>query len=427
MAHRVPPVAGDLPEEMIVEILVRMPARDVWDVRRVCKSWDGLIIHPQFALKHFDRNKNNSSSSSILLIVFCQQLIRKSLRLFRLNHPPHTLVDIDSMSPRKLDFFKNLNFPDCFKELVVAGSYNGILCVSSFYKSISRFLALWNPAINHWRQIPLLPPKNNTDNIYSSVGLAFDSLTNDYRIIRLVGVVSNDLSPCSRIEMYSVNQKSWLDLASSSIPYFTTQPNCSVIIKGVPYWSRNYNPVGDSFCNSFQSNVIATVDPHTGLYQGIEYPQIVTDEDTTLHPFSFNDSLAVLIYSPGDNSNRKMFHVYTLDDKSPSADWINLYSSAPTILKNTNMCILRCFPDADKIIVAGWNHEQWCSFLYDLQADCLCHSIGLDAFRPRWDETYHHVESLICLDGMEPIQTEDGNNSHLGGSMYLGRDLQPLL
>ncbi|XP_074369864.1 uncharacterized protein LOC141711364 [Apium graveolens] len=169
-------------------------------------------------------------------------------------------------------------------------------------------------------------------------------------IIRLVSVVTDAQEPSSRIEMYSVNQDSWLDAATSSpFPYFTTQPNCSVIVKGIPYWSRNYQDF-DYPCRRFQSNVIATVDPHTGLYKEISYPQIVTNENTTVHPFNFMDSLAVLIY---ENSNVKMFRVYALDEKSHGANWINLCTSAPTSLQSTNMCILRCFQDAGKIIVVG--------------------------------------------------------------------------
>ncbi|KAK1364133.1 F-box domain-containing protein [Heracleum sosnowskyi] len=398
-----------LPSEMIEEILVRIPAGYVWDIRRVCKSWDALIVNPQFATKHLERN--TQESSSILLIAFCQRLIRKSLSLFRLNHHPHTLALIDAEASHELNFFENPNFPDCFKELVVAGSFNGIVCVSSFCKSISRFLALWNPAINHWKPIPLLPPGKKDDE-YFSVGLAFDSLTNDYRIIRLVSVVTDDYpQPSSRIEIYSVNQHSWLFASSAPIPFFTTQPNCSVIVNGVPYWSRNYLEYVDHANNRFQTNVIATVDPHTGLYTQISYPQIATNENTTVHPFNFMDSLAVLIYSPGQP---KMFHVYTLDR---GVDWIHLHTSAPTILQNTNMCILRCFQDAGgKIIVVGWNFDdRKRSFLYDLQTDCLCHSIGMDAFRPRWDETYYHVETLVCLDGMEPIKRVDSNNNEHGG------------
>lgn len=35
--------------------------------------------------------------------------------------------------------------------------------------------------------------------------------------------------------------------------------------------------------------------------------------------------------------------------------------------------------------------------------------IGIDAFQRRWDETYHQVETLVSLDGMEPILREDSN------------------
>ncbi|XP_074330658.1 putative F-box protein At1g32420 [Apium graveolens] len=372
------PVAGILPEELMMEIIVRIPVRFLGRLRCVCKSWNALITDPQFALELIDHNKN--TQQKILFPCFS----------------PHAR---NSAKP----YDRN------FKECIVAGSINGIVCLASLCRPGTRFVALWNPSIKYWKPIHL--PDTGDCNWFESIGLAFDSLANDYKVIRLLPLLrqmTSSSSSISRVEVYSASQDSW-SVVHSEIPFFTTQLKCSLIVKGVPYWSRNYH---SSYCvyDNFQSNVIASFDPRTGLYKKISYPQILLNEKTSVHPFNLMDSLAILMYSPGEKPNQT-FHVYALDDENSCATtWINLCSTpAPTVQLNKDLRILRCFEDpAGKTIVVGWNPHQSDFFLYDLKTDCLIESIGLDAYRTRWDESYHHVESLVYIPGMEPIPTEDG-------------------
>ncbi|KAL8111693.1 hypothetical protein AgCh_019416 [Apium graveolens] len=498
------PVAGILPEELMMEIIVRIPVRFLGRLRCVCKSWNALITDPQFALELIDHNKN--TQQKILFPCFspharnsAKPYDRKYVALFRLNEQPRILYDLNLSPCQKLDFPYNLNFPDSFKECIVAGSINGIVCLASLCRPGTRFVALWNPSIKYWKPIHL--PDTGDCNWFESIGLAFDSLANDYKVIRLLPLLrqmTSSSSSISRVEVYSASQDSW-SVVHSEIPFFTTQLKCSLIVKGVPYWSRNYH---SSYCvyDNFQSNVIASFDPRTGLYKKISYPQILLNEKTSVHPFNLMDSLAILMYSPGEKPNQT-FHVYALDDENSCATtWINLCSTpAPTVQLNKDLRILRCFEDpAGKTIVVGWNPHQSDFFLYDLKTDCLIESIGLDAYRtsrppnlfpgdqtfdvyaldvenscattwtniyttatptilqkkdisivqcfedagktvvvgryyhlpkddflydlksdnlidsiglkafhPRWDELYHHVESLVYIPGMKPIQTED--------------------
>ncbi|KAK1377162.1 F-box domain-containing protein [Heracleum sosnowskyi] len=415
-------VGGILPEELMMEIIMKIPVRFLARLRCVCKSWNVLFTDPQFAAKLLEHSRSNNTHQKLVLFSgFSRPLAGKYVALFRqLHEQPRILFEINPKAGRKLDYFPNLNFTDCLKECVVCGSINGIICLSSIYTSHTRFVILWNPSINYWKPIYLPPLKHYYDGAYSSFGLAFDSLTNDYKIIMLVSSVSTRPCPTSRIEVYSAKQDSWSEV-NSQVPFFTTRPNCSLILKGVPYWSRNYIPT-DCSHDDCQRNFIASVHPHTGLYKKIPYPQIVLNKKTSIHPFNFMDSLALLIYSPGDKPNQT-FHVYALDDEDGSATtWINIYSTdTPTILQNQDICILQCFEDAGKTVVVGWNHDENVSFLYDLKTDCLIDSIGLDAFRVIWDESFYHVESLVCIPGMQPIPNEDDYQNKRTAPKFVGR------
>lgn len=263
--------------------------------------------------------------------------------------------------------------------------------------------------------------------MYSSISLAFDFLTNDYKIIRLVSLrLDKPTSPLfkSRIEIYSAKQNSWIDVDQGApIPIFATQPNSTVIVKGVPYWSRNYKEV-DEFHQYQGAYFIAAIDPHTGLYKLIPYPATVRNRfQSNVIPLNFMDSLALLIHSRGRNSNQ-IFHVYALEETS--ATWSKIYTTTSTLLQNENICIHRCFEDAGQTLVMGWNYDRRCSFLYDPKTDSLCQSIGMGVSLPIWDESYHHVESLFSINGIELIPKEDDNNHERGGPVYWGREIAPL-
>ncbi|XP_074322569.1 uncharacterized protein LOC141659549 [Apium graveolens] len=418
-------LAGNLPEE----ILLKVPARNAV-LRCVCKSWNALIMTPQFKTKHFNRNNN---THQLLFIGYCRRLLRKSLSLFSQEQEQEQSVYHinDSMLGQRLDFDANVNFPDVFKECCFAGSVNGIVCLSCFVES-ERFpyaisfrpwVVLWNPTIMHWKLIPT-PPGKPGDNVHVSVSLAFDSQSNDYKVVRLV---STGPMLESRIEIYSANHDSWIDVDQGTpVPYLTSRYNSTVIVKGVPYWSLNYLEfVGFGLGHKVryqhvlrQSDSIAAIDPHTGEYKEIMYPPAVNNPSTSVLPFNFMDSLAVLTCLPSDYSNQ-MFYVYALDQTCDT--WNTMYSFTQTLMHNKHISIIQCFEDAGKILLVGWDRKR--SVLYDPETDSLCHATGMDALRPKWDESYRHVESLFSVNGMVPIPREDEDNSdHNRGPPLLFRE-----
>lgn len=196
--------------------------------------------------------------------------------------------------------------------------------------------------------------------------------------------------------------------------------NSSVIVKGVPYWSLNFQEVvGYNFYQSdfFELGLdhchfIAAIDPHTGVYKEIMYPPAVKNPLTYVLPFNFMDSLAVLTCLPNNYTNQ-MFHVFALDQTSDT--WNPIYAFTQTLLHNKNISIIRCFEDAGKTILVGWDEDRRHSILYDPKTDSVCHTIGMDAFRPKWDESYHHVESLFSVNGMQPIPRQEDNSNHKRG------------
>lgn len=90
--------------------------------------------------------------------------------------------------------------------MVLAGSNNGMVCLTHSREMLGRFVALWNPSINIWKSVSLLEPKSEFDVMERmSVGLGFDSVADDFRIIRIVPVLCPPYFKeysWSRVEIY---------------------------------------------------------------------------------------------------------------------------------------------------------------------------------------------------------------------------------
>ncbi|OMO69430.1 hypothetical protein COLO4_29068 [Corchorus olitorius] len=58
----------ELPEEIYIEILERLPVKSLIRFKAVCKSWKSLISSPDFIDYHFDRSADNCSKLAIMII-----------------------------------------------------------------------------------------------------------------------------------------------------------------------------------------------------------------------------------------------------------------------------------------------------------------------------------------------------------------------
>lgn len=94
-----------------------------------------------------------------------------------------------------------------------------------------------------------------------SVGIGFDAVANDYKIIRIVPVSyppSSKENIMSRVEIYSANQDSWKDINGGAlIPFCPGLPNCKFVIKGVPYWH----------VWGRENKGLGAIDPRTGIHR----------------------------------------------------------------------------------------------------------------------------------------------------------------
>lgn len=389
-----------LPAEFLVEILIRTPVKFLVRSRCVSKSWYALIHHPSFIKLHltFNLSRNNKTILSNSYNPVADFGLKRVISVRGINDPPETVLPIHRLSPVRRDYPRKVNFPDFSQRMVLAGSINGIVCLTHFREMREDVVVLWNPAINCWKPIAL-PRTKSWQNV--NVGLGFDNAGNDFKIICMVPLTDlNDLG-WSRVEIYSASRDSWEDVDERGIIPFRPAQNYRhsiFIVKDVPYWMGFAAQPGDSGC------VLGRIDPSTGLYKKVKYPQHDKGTDS-VHAVNWKDLVTALVTKPGEYDSQ-MVDLYVLDENTD--EWTKMYSIGPLGFKALRTP--QCFCTGE-IVVETWAGgsvltSAVTSYFCDPKSSHLSHNHEVQVLYPCWYESYCHIESLVRVKGMVQIEKE---------------------
>ena len=129
-----------LPEELLEEILVRLPVKSLLRFRCVQKSWSTLVQNPTFIAKHLRHHQTKTKYPSILV----ESLDKiEDLQYLLQSHPDEgggvRILDFKGDSMGRLLTVRELtNMFACI---------NGIICIAGIFRGHYGFV-LWNPAIS---------------------------------------------------------------------------------------------------------------------------------------------------------------------------------------------------------------------------------------------------------------------------------------
>ncbi|XP_054795730.1 putative F-box protein At3g16210 [Prosopis cineraria] len=200
-------VDGDtpfLPEEIIRNILTRLPVKSLIRFQCVCKHWKKLIKTDSVITERLHHSTNENP-----LLLLQSDFRCDPLHLYMLNYEMQVL-EIQS-SP----------MVDSLRYARIVGCSNGLLCVSTGYGAPLPFLPslfLWNPATREIRQVPRIM-HDDIDSNYDLFAFGFSPIVNDYKI-----VVSHETAFDSEddlvVEVYSLNTGSWRSLVGCLFIFF---------------------------------------------------------------------------------------------------------------------------------------------------------------------------------------------------------------
>ncbi|XP_059639831.1 F-box/LRR-repeat/kelch-repeat protein At1g09650-like [Cornus florida] len=209
-----------LPEDVVIEILLRLPVESLIRARAVCKNWYTIIINPSFVTKHFNHHTNPDR-------LFVNHFDNISKKYFLSLYLDETLSA--SSAPVYQDVVVDMPYH------LGVSHYKGILCLYNHYRC-----ALWNPATEEFRFLRV-PPLNFPPNVVifqDAFGFGLDPITNDYKVVWILDTADEVRHMmCDRkVAVYTLSTDSWryldVDLPHSDIE----TPQSNTCINGVYHW-----------------------------------------------------------------------------------------------------------------------------------------------------------------------------------------------
>ncbi|KMS96456.1 hypothetical protein BVRB_9g225100 [Beta vulgaris subsp. vulgaris] len=214
-----------LHNDLLEEILLRLPAKSLLRCRCVCWSWNSLIISPKFILAHVYQN-NEAKKYHVLLRSFGNA--NKKVR-YKLCHDNENLDEIMT-----IDFPFVSQHNDFFRML---GSVNGLVCLSDDIVEATDTLILWNPVIRRYLTLPKRELDAESTYLGRSVfGFGFDSFSNDYKVIKIVYRKNPDFEALqveASIAIFRLSSCCWGLSESTSIPVLDTR---QAYVNGIIHW-----------------------------------------------------------------------------------------------------------------------------------------------------------------------------------------------
>ncbi|KAI9112691.1 hypothetical protein K1719_016357 [Acacia pycnantha] len=326
-----------LPEDIMVNILKRLPVKSLIRFQCVCKHWKNLFKTLSFVTDHLRYSSAQNPSLFVKPSSNCQplhlSLIDGEINALEFQIPPL----IGSLPV-----------------VMIVGSSNGLLCVATDMSKDSLFL--WNPAIREVRQVPAARtskfPRSNC-----ILGFGFSEIVDDYKIVKAYAGRDNVIIG---VKMYSLSTDSWKNIEFRSLEGLKFL-DYSVTVNGVIFWSALGSVDVDPVCFVMVSFDIAT-EVFTLIHS---FPKRSFLPDITV----YEDKVAVLYLSP-ILDNRIDYIYYSIDLWVPEEDivsctdrcswtmkydssWTNIYSSNSSLTIWRNEFVSAC----DSFIKIGLTNE----------------------------------------------------------------------
>ncbi|KAL9461734.1 hypothetical protein AB3S75_004682 [Citrus x aurantiifolia] len=357
----------DSPEDVMVEILSRVPVKSLIRLSCVCKSWYALIKNPDFISKHLKSDVNTR-----LIVIYAREDDTDEHRYpkeYFCLFPDETLED--------------LSLQDLSTQEPVLGSFKGLYSGIVFIEGLNNRVTLWNIAT---RESITLPKYRATIPRYTRVfrtliGFGLDPKTKDYKVVLILTLWDekrDSLSAFFLVAVYALRTNSWRNLELLKSIHYPKPMRLSserTYLDGVFYWLLELKIDNHTVILSFHMA--------DEKFQEIRGPCVLESIfEATLG--IYNQSLSLLLLDTVDNC----FKIWVMRKKN----WIKQLSVGPFteifqpllfwkkgafFVESNSSQLLLYEPDTGK--------------LRDFELECC------------WFSIYIYTESLITLKGGDKV------------------------
>ncbi|XP_027119000.1 F-box/kelch-repeat protein At3g23880-like [Coffea arabica] len=211
----------DLPQELIVDILTRLPVKSILRFRCVSKSWLCLIASPHFIKSHLtiSTKVNNHARHGLLLAPIDAPTELYTCSLYSV------LYQRSPVSAEKVQLPLQSKYP----RLSFVGCCNGLVCLSEG----SHDLILFNPST---RKSNVLP--NSGIDVgkfkHMTYGFGYDEVHDDYKVVAIGYSCPYGMNCQTIVNVYSLRTNSWRNIQGYEGGFISS---CSgVFVNGALHW-----------------------------------------------------------------------------------------------------------------------------------------------------------------------------------------------
>ncbi|XP_056159161.1 F-box protein At3g07870-like [Syzygium oleosum] len=303
-----------LPHDVAVEVLKRLPVESLLRFRCVSRSWRSTIDDPRFVALHLRHSAVDASRWYLLCRDWCGPVQNLCSLL------SHESLALPSRSQTEIPFVTTP--PGGYR---IVGSCNGLICVTECSRDgYGRAMHLWNPFTRKHKAVRRPGPDTETGHMV--LGFAFDARSIDYKIVRILHSPDDCFSRFGRVEIYSHRTDSWRSLEGEA-PAFRRQDNRAVFLNGNLHWFASYRKEGGY-------GSIVSFDVAGEVFDGMALLEEIFPVDSVyllscMYMAVLNDSLAVFI-----NGGEALDHpdsdsvcsVWVMRDYGVPESWTKLYT-----------------------------------------------------------------------------------------------------
>ncbi|PIA31556.1 hypothetical protein AQUCO_04900096v1 [Aquilegia coerulea] len=335
-----------LPNDIVTNILSRLPVKSVLRFRCVCKFWYSLINNPYFIKMHLNQTIENNNNT-ILLRTHQSKLYSIELddndQAIEIDYPTIEIKDY----PDKAIY----DTRSCFN---VAGSCNGLLCIWN----IDRDVFIWNPSTKEFKILPQTPNKLVQDYRDYSLewdsyyGFGYDSNLDDYKVVKISQYYDNRAIEYfkSEVNVYTLRSNSWRRVDNMSIRIDSEDQVVPVYVNG------NINWRGEDDMYGFPG-VIVSFDLVHEIWRQHPQPEF---KEKVIQLGVLGKNLCLLT----DNSNQS--DVWVMKDFGVKESWCKLFTIPKLMGMDPFFLEVVCFSKSGELLL---NYRNRVLLLYNTKLE----------------------------------------------------------
>nr|XP_043640119.1 F-box/kelch-repeat protein At3g23880-like [Erigeron canadensis] len=285
-------------QEIILEILSRLPVESLLRCKSVCKSWSCLISDPHFIKTYLMFSISNIRYAHHRLIFSTVPRINlKTCPLYDVvcHHKSNNVLEVDYplKHPRK--------------SVWIVGSCNGLLCIAIEEDT----LFLWNPSTRKSNQLPHCGFKARQGG-YALYGFGYDESTDDYKVVGISCVFRSGHKYDTKVKIFSMKAGNWKKLGD--FPQGIPLDDSGKFSSGALHWaaSRDFG--------SAYSWTIVSLHLANGTYGQVSQP-VYDEGDKDLNLGALGEWLCVLCNYRGHRAD-----MWVMKDYGVNESWTKLVS-----------------------------------------------------------------------------------------------------